>query len=426
MKGFPNQVADLEKLSLAMGVIDNLLSGGENPRKDSVLGEALVRAGVAGTGHTPKPVEEYLAEQREKKPSNRAFHTTARGLRELFRILGLIRVVDDRVDVTPRGRRAVEFAEHDLTPEHVAFWRRVIQNMCHDGGGGETSHPYQVLLRLIARRPGITRAKCALALEAGNDSEEELQRIVALADMDEDDIREAIGVTKTNWDNAKKILPKFAEQLADVRKERGQFYLSDAPGAAAEPICAEEAPGPERGPRRPRTASRVTASSIAKAGTSEDSDETDDAPLAGLSPEALKERRDKLLDRLKRHNLMVQDVAASLEGEGVELYENPFDCLACFDDSGLLVEVKTLDGTEPDERIRVREALAQLLYYESFVTPAVAEGRAVVKVACFESKVSDDHISWLQKSDIQVIWRGEEGYEADPLSREQLSGRFGF
>jgi hypothetical protein len=110
----------------------------------------------------------------------------------------------------------------------------VIRNLTHDGGDGETSHPYQVLLRLIALNPGVTRAKCALALEARNDSDRELNRISNLTDLEEAAIRDHLGVTKSNWDNAKKILPSFAEQLGDIEKTGQQYRLVDAPGSREE------------------------------------------------------------------------------------------------------------------------------------------------------------------------------------------------
>ena len=79
MKGFPNQVANLGKLSAAMKVILDLQDQGRNVASNEVLGEALVRGGVAGTGHSPMPVDEYLSLQRKKEIADRSHHTTARG-----------------------------------------------------------------------------------------------------------------------------------------------------------------------------------------------------------------------------------------------------------------------------------------------------------------------------------------------------------
>ena len=207
MKGFPNQIADLGKLSQGIRCILRLLGEEENPRDDGVLGEALVRAGILGTGHTPVPVDKYIKAQLKKSPSNQSFRTSARGLRELlYRRLGLIDESGGMLIVTPDGLQAAAFAGQPLGGAQIEFWRRVISNLVRDGGGS-TSHPYQVLLRLIAQRAGITRAKCALALEARDDSLKELKRIVALSKLSEAQIRTKIAVSKANWDNAKQVLP---------------------------------------------------------------------------------------------------------------------------------------------------------------------------------------------------------------------------
>ncbi len=186
MKGFPNQIADLEKLAGGMRCIVRLVNEGESARDDGVLGEALVRAGVAGTGHRRLPVVQYLRIQRRKKTSRQSHRATARGLRELFEILGFIEVSGEGVSLTDLGREAAAFAESPMDETQVRFWRSAIRGMFHDGGDGQESHPYQVLLRLIASKPGIAKPKCALALEAKNDSPEEMARIVELADWRKD------------------------------------------------------------------------------------------------------------------------------------------------------------------------------------------------------------------------------------------------
>ena len=110
-----------------------------------MLGPALVRAGVAGTGHgrVRLPVERYIREQFAKKPSARSFGATARGLRELYELFGFIDV-GQQVTVTDLGRQAAAYSGLAVNAEQIAFWRRVVRNMIHDGSDGEMSHPYQV------------------------------------------------------------------------------------------------------------------------------------------------------------------------------------------------------------------------------------------------------------------------------------------
>jgi hypothetical protein len=425
MKGFPNQVADLGKIATGIQTLVRLVDAGDNAKDDGVFGEDLVRVGVAGTGHTPMGVEQYLRLQRTKKPSNQSFRTTARGLRELYRLLGFIDDSGGHVVVTPLGRQAAAFAGAPMDSTQVSFWRNVIQNMTHTGPNAtHTSHPYQVLLRLVGQKPGITRAKCALALEARDDSPEELIRIVGLADLPEDEIRRRIGVTQSNWDNAKKVLPAFAEQLSDVIRTGQSFVLADAPGRvdvgpadAASPTGAAPR-GRQSRVRAPRSSRAVTPQTIGRAGTGDKSEEVPIPPE--MDPAALAEAIRLRQDRLRRHNEIVQEFAAQLTA--AELYEDPFDILAVFEEFGILVEVKTLDGTEADERDRVRDALGQLLYYAAFVSKPVVGEAAVHLIACFEGPISDAHRAFLNSKGIGVVWKDGNRFVADELARGVLRG----
>ena len=427
MKGFPNQVAELTKIATGIGVLAELVDAGENARDDGVFGPALVRAGVAGTGHAPRPVEDYIRQQLALPAGNQSFRTTARGLRQLYRLMDLIDDAGATVEITPTGRQAASFAGAAFDRAQVEFWRRVIRNLTHEDPRG-SSHPYQVLLRLVARVPGVTRAKCALALEARNDSAEELDRVVALAGLDEAAIIASIGVSRANWDNAKKVLPRFAEQLEDVVRAGQTYVIADAPGRADAgpahaPAAPVRAPGVGRpratgGIRAPRTSREVTPNTIGVAGTGEESDEVQIAPE--LDPAAAAAAITLRARRLRRHNLLVRELALRLAACGARLLEDPFDILAVVEASGLLVEVKSLDGSAEDERERVRDALSQLLYYEVFVVPPVAADAQIQKVACFESRISRDHSAFLNGHGIAVIWPDGEGFAGDQLAVDTL------
>ncbi|MGQ0815831.1 MAG: hypothetical protein ACT4O1_15480 [Gemmatimonadota bacterium] len=401
-----------------MQTVIQLVDRGDNARDDGVLGEAFVRGGVLGTGHTPKPVDQYLREQRAKTLDRQSFRTSARGLRELFRLLGLIDETAGLVVVTSAGRQAAAFAGTSLDAAQIEFWRRVVRNLNHYGGDATASHPYQVLLRLIAKRPGITRAKCALALEAKDDSPEELERIVQLSRLPEEQIRERIGVSKSNWDNAKKVLPRFAEQLGDVVKNGQNFTLADAPGSGEIEAGGEPAARAAARHRQQRRARAVTPETIGAAGIAER-----DEPPVPPSPDPVATAAANRLraDRLRRHNLIVRSLAARFAAAGLALYEDPYDVLAVHVNAGVLGEVKTLDGSVEDERGRVRDALAQLLYYEAFLTTPAAQGVEIQKVACFEGAITDDHQRWLNQSGITVIWAiGDGRFAGDDLAKNVL------
>lgn len=410
MKGFPNQIADLRKLGRGLSVAAELIAAEQNPKDDGIYGAALVRAGVAGTGHRPRPVEEYLREQEAKPRANRGHRTAARGLRELYRLLGFIDDAGPQMRLTALGRQAAAFPDQPVGAAEITFWRTALTGFAHMDASG-TSHPYQVLLRLVASCPGITRAKCALALEAADDSPEELQRIVQLAQLDEAQIRNAINISEANWDNAKKMLPRFAEQLGDVIKTGQTFILAEEPGRIAAmrdgAVAAEQGDAGERAPRAPR---HVTPETIGQAGMGERAE----PPVPpGIAPEQMAAAIAIRADRLRRHNLLVRELAAFIMDEGDQLYEDPFDALILRGGSALLVEVKTLDGSAADERDQVRDSLAQLLYYEAFVLRPIAGDRQVTKAACFESQLAADHAAWLQGQGIAVLWKRDGRFRAN-------------
>lgn len=382
----------------ALGVLSGLIEAAADPGDDGVFGPALVRAGVAGSGRPPIDVETYIKQQRRLPVGGQSMRTTARGMRELLAKLGLIHSSRAPVSLTPLGQHVIDSAP----PDDAAFralWRGVVEGVTA-GEQPHQSHPYQVLLRLVARRPGISRAKCALALEARNDSDAELDRIAKLSDLDEGQIRKKIGESQSNWDNAKKILPSFAEQLFDVIKEGNYLYLSDTPGNGKRSNLPPLNKG-EKGQaaKSPRTSRKVSPDTIGQAGLAE----SDEPPIPpDLDPAKLAAAIATRADRLRRHNLLVRQIASSLK-KG-DLFEDPFDLLLICEGEGILVEVKTLNGEIGDEVDRVRGALAQLLYYEAFVTSPYAKS-APLKCAAFELKPSDEHIIWLESKSILTIWK---------------------
>lgn len=390
-------MADLHKVDRALGVLSDLLAAGAEPGDDGVYGPELVRAGVAGSGRPPIAIETYIKQQRRLPVGGQSMRTTARGMRELLVKLGLIDSTRAPVSLTPLGQRVVASAPQD-DKAFRSLWRGVVEGVTA-GEPPYQSHPYQVLLRLVARRPGISRAKCALALEAQNDTDAELERIVDLSDFDENRIRREIGESQSNWDNAKKILPSFAEQLRDVIKDGNSLHLSDTPGAGTRSTAPPQKKGEkEQTAKSPRASRRVTPETIGQAGLGE----SDEPPIPPeLDPEKLAAAIATRADRLRRHNLLVRQIASSMK-EG-DLFEDPFDLLAICDGEGVLIEVKTLSGEARDEVERVRGALAQLLYYEAFVTRPYAKS-APLKCAGFELKPSNEHIEWLESKSILTIW----------------------
>jgi hypothetical protein len=117
---------------------------------------------------------------------------------------------------------------------------------------------------------------------------------------------------------------------------------------------------------------------------------------------------------------MLRRLSARLAAREVQLFADPFDLLGIVEEIGIMVEAKSLDGTPEDEVDRVREALSQLLYYSAFlVSPAVSED-SIKMIACFEQKISDDHIRWLNNHRIAVIWQDGDRFGGDASASDIL------
>ena len=402
MKGFPNQVSNVGKLTSALGALSDIIDAGGD-HGDDAFGEQLLRRGVINPGSGSSGIDDYLMVSRQKPLSNQSHRTSARGLREFLHLAHLVEMQDGILGVTLSGNRLLEvYADNDLGLLNHQ-WKSIARNISVPDSEGIVSHPYQVMLRMLAARPGTPRAMCALALEAMDDSDEELNRIIGLRDLNNElQIRAALAISKSNWDNAKKILPSIAEQIGDVARGQDGLYLVVAD-------LTDPTSGSRIDEGRRNTARKVTVATIASTKTPDDSDEAATINQANLV--SLADAIAKRIERSHRHNLLVQQFAASILDPSAEIWEGTFDCLAIGQEMGLLAEMKTLDGSDSDERDQVRAAAAQLLYYEAFDVQAIPElaDSTLVKVALFESAPSNSHIRWLEGMGISVAWRLDGG-----------------
>ena len=415
----------------------DLESNQQSLRDDAILGEALVRAGVLGTGHNPQPVEQYLSRYKVEPASKRPYQTSARGLREFFRYAGCLVEEQDLDDawLTPLGKLLAIQSERVFNEADVASWRVAVASIRIGSATRGYSHPYRVLLRLIEARPGLPAKLSPLAFEADDDSDSELERIAALSDLKEESrIRDAIGgETEANWNNAKKVLPAIGEQLGDISRDGGVLLRRSA---ESEPSPRNSMPMPNllerpevpdsvasvrdrRDMQSPRRGRRVSVTQIARAGQySRDSQYF----LRTLrhDPVAAAEAMTTRAVRLTRHNEIVRRLAKLLQLKGAALWEDPFDCVAKLNGRAVLFEVKTLDGSLADEIERVRDAMGQVRYYRFFNMPV--ECVSPTMVAVFESKPTDQHVEWLSDAGVETAWFSDttlvfarEGFSLDEL-----------
>lgn len=118
----------------------------------------------------------------------------------------------------------------------------------------------------------------------------------------------------------------------------------------------------------------------------------------------LSRKKEIINERTKRHNNIVKKFAKMLVEKHFDIFEGRIDCLGVRkNEIAVIGEIKTLDGSKKDEYSQVMKAFSQLYYYEEFNMGEYnnIESR---KVAVFENKISDEHINFLEKNNIFVIW----------------------
>lgn len=406
MKGFPNQIADIRKLTLALVVIADRIAQ-SLPIDDGALGEALLRAGVIQPRNKAQSLDAYLHAMRGKSLSNQSHRTAARGLKEFFDLAGVVSLGR----LTEIGERIVNAAPMNSSESLNDCWRDALRQTQAKSNAG-VSHPYQILLRLLAEHPGIPRALTPLVFEAVDDSEAEHQRITSLLSIgDESLIRQKIGVTKTNWDNAKKILPALGVQVGDIQETAGNLSLTES---------ALEHPSKSQ-PRK------VTVDTIAQSAHSREIGEwpraIESIEIDSLSVQnAIAKRNERAL----LHNELVRAFAKITPNLTDEMWENPIDLGAVTAAGAILAEMKTLDGATEDERNQVRLAVGQLLYYQQFSLPESLENAMrnglLVKISVFSRRPSLHHIEWMESIGIAVVWATEGGFSASRVSMEICQG----
>lgn len=402
MKNFPHQFNQIDKIVDALRVFGRVADARQNLADDTVVGRALAQQGVYQFRDKSVSLAENLAKEDAKPRSSRGTETCARDLRRLFGLLGML--TPDGSALSARGHSLIVAA--DVTTRNGILRQALREMALADDEGGNISHPYQVLLRLVEARPGLLGEFLGLCLEAEDDSPEELERLLAIIDgdyVDPADAFESLGISPPMRRNSVKVLPPLARQLGDIVEDDEGRHRLGAPlpdGGAPGDVHAYTRARPARHPRD------VTAGEIAKWKRSET--DPDEPPLP-VDPDAVAAAIAARAERTDRHNQLVRQFAENLELADLDLMEYPFDCLGVGEGVSLLCEMKTLDGSPEDERIRVCACLAQLLYYEMFDIPVGINKATLKKAAVFEGPISTPHQTFLESHDCVVIWRTPTG-----------------
>lgn len=389
MKNFPHQFSNLDKLTRALEVTRDRITTGQGLGDDGLFGESLAFSNVYTFNNLTTSIQERISEEKTKKISNQGFRTAAREIRRFFIVAGLIEENSATFSLTDLGSDILLYA--DDTEVRNALWRDAMLKVQLVDSDGNTSHPYRILLKLVTDIPDIETSKLLLALEPLDDSPEEYQRILTLADSSINDIISSIGISEANARNAVKILPAIAEQVGDITRSRG---ISSPRAQTVVPT--EDSLLEIISPVTPLHPKPINAESI--------------SPLPNFltSSNNMVDLSSAIKIRHKRtiiHHKAVQSIAILLQSMGYTVHEDPYDCLAYHSNKGgLLIEVKSLDGSRPDERRQSEKALGQLKGYRYYNVPNSFQIPQFIEVVAFSEKPDKKTIDFMRANKIVSIW----------------------
>ncbi len=364
----------------------------QTPLTDDNFGEQLTRAGIYTFRNGGLSIDEFLISERQKPAANRGYLTVSRDIRRFFELMGFISVFPDKTArLSPAASQLLRADTEDIRKE---LWKNSLLQLGLEGTDGEVSHPYRILLKIVNKFPGIETPKLLLALEAENDSEEEFERISALAHMRIEQIIGDIGATSSIAANAVKILPGIAEQLGDIERVSNKAYPIGEVVITEDDISTEVLPV-----RRIRPDYwEVNGGSIAR-----------DPILNAVSnvsidlAEAIRIRQ----RRLAQHQEIVRKLALLNEQNGFQLFEGKFDCLAVKSDTAILYEVKTIQESASDEEKQTVKGVGQLKYYKYSIVHRQMGYQTIKEILVFSQKPNVEIIEFCSAENIRIIWEYE-------------------
>jgi hypothetical protein len=403
VKNFPHQVNKLERFAGGLRVLAELRDVGADLADDGVVGDALARAGVYTfrDEYDPANIEELLEEEHAKPASNQGTRTMARELRRTFLLLGLISESSAGFEVSDEARTLITLQHDPLSPEARAMWQAAFRELELTDESG-TSHPYELMLRLVGERPGIETALLGLALEPTNDSEAQFQRILDLVDRDSvDPAWDRLGVSVHQRRNSVKILPAVARQLGDIEVIDHRAYLS---------LPDPTAPRTER-ERRQHRAIRSRRRRYDRNRHRGRRPQTSGTVLRTYDPDLLAARYAAHEACLAAFDSLIPDALTRWEGD--------YDLLIVGEAVLLLAEVKTI---RLDAHAQTRVGLGQLLYYEHFdVRPEWPEP-PIHRLLVLDAAIDHELLAFLDEHEVGVVWRVDEvSWGATDRARAQLS-----
>lgn len=389
MKNFPHQINNLGTLFEALRLAKVNFADTNEPLTDYDYGELILRNNLREYRDRNLTIDQYLAQQRKLRPSDRSYETTPRDLKFFFKLLGfIIQYPDQRIQITTLGN---ELLNASTEQNRLLIWKSAFLQIGLEGIDGEVSHPYRILLKLVNTFQGIETPKLMLALEAENDSEEEFERIANLSRLSLDEIIAETGTTESMAANAVKILPGIAEQLGDIERVNSRAYPIGQLIITEDEITTDEHPT-----RRAKVPYRETDLE----GIARDPNLNAVTSVSVDLAEAIRIRQ----RRLAAHQEIVRLLAELNARNGFRLFEGKFDCLAIKDDNALLYEVKTILPTASDEEKQTVKGVGQLKYYTFSIVHKEMGYTKMKELLVFSSKPDNGIIKFCLAENILVVW----------------------
>lgn len=195
------------------------------------MGYAVARAGIYTFRNLPHPspqeLERAIRREQRKPASNQGPRTFARDLRRTLALLGFLKQrADSSWQVSDLGKRVLAFP--DLPDkEATALWiSALVELSLFDSPTEGATHPALNMLKMVARNPGIEKRWLAFALDMRDDSDAELERVIALKRLSFEAALKSVGASKYMAANAVKILPSLLEQIGLMTISRGTCALT--------------------------------------------------------------------------------------------------------------------------------------------------------------------------------------------------------
>lgn len=403
MRNFPHQINQIPKVRGALEVAVQLLGQGRDIGDDGVLGYSVTRIGIYNFRNLPAPSENELesAIQREQgKPlSDQGPRTFARDLRRTLVLLGFLELnVTGEWRITQSGQRIVVLPDPP-DPEAISLWVNAMIDLSlpESAEEGGIIHPVYSMLRMVARTPGIEKRWLGFTLDMVDDSDAELNRVLALQAGSFEEALQVVGASKYMAANAVKILPSLMEQLGLMSIQGGVCTLT--PSGMAFASMPRGAIAPPTALLRQTRHGRVVA-------------DPRDVPEHAVAQGRIRSTEEQLhtaalLDeRTSRHQQLVKRIIRLLSnseriGE-IRISDDAFDILASVPTRSelMLIEAKTLRN---DALVQARIALGQLLFYEYFDVRPMAEGSTIRRIVAFDNEPGDQAREFLENYDVNSL-----------------------